>query len=92
MPEKPPKRPGALEPQDPESAVYRYIFAAFQHFAPQGQAIDEESLIRLCIAGRCPNREISLGVIRRMVEKKLLTLQTDPKTKQRSYHIPRGDA
>lgn len=44
------------------------IFNAFIFFDAQKGGIDEESLITLCLASNCPNREIAIKILQNMVE------------------------
>jgi hypothetical protein len=65
-----PKKPAG--PRNPDEAVFGFVLTAFDRFAPMGNAIDEESVIRIMLAGRCPSREMALQVIHRMVQDQIL--------------------
>lgn len=85
------KQPDHSPDRDPLEAVFGYILKAFEHFAPQGNAIDEESLVRICLAANCPSAETARLVIQRMIELNILARQTDSAGK-RSYSVQKSNA
>ena len=47
------------------------LLGAFKFF--KAEAMDEESLVKVALAGNCPSREIAIGVLAQMVTGGLLT-------------------
>jgi hypothetical protein len=52
------------------------IANAFIYFNAQQRGMDEESLIRVCLAANCPNRETARRVLVNMVKTGELTAET----------------
>lgn len=72
-------------PNKPQIPIFDFFNAAFMRFAPHGQAIDEASLIRLCLAGRCPSAEVARTLIQQMISQGHLREQIDPTTMEKAY-------
>lgn len=72
-------------PNKPQMSVFDFLNATFMHFAPHGEAIDEASLIRISIAGRCPNADTARTLIQQMISQGHLREQIDPTTGEKAY-------
>ncbi len=79
--------PGSGSLENADNAVYGFILRAMEHFAGNGGAIDEASLVRICIAGGCKSGTMARSILDRMVQNRVLNRQVNHETGERSYYI-----
>jgi len=80
------RRPVSDLERNAEAHVYDYVLTAMEAFAGQDRAIDEPSLVKICMAGNCPSPTKARTIIQKMVFKGLLRIQIlDGK---KSYFLP----